>query len=118
LRILDRIFGWLLVAFGLLHASLTKKVHPNLDIDAVWFACGGLFMSLIGVLNLLRVAYGAVARGVRVTSVIANFVVLAIMVFIATILPVRQNPQVAVGMILAVGLTVFSVVRREKGAER
>lgn len=114
--IIDKILGWLLIAFGLLHASITKKVHPNLDIDAVWFACGGLFISLIGALNLLRVAYSGVAKGVYVMSVVANILVLCIMLFIATLLPIRSNPQVLVGLILVVLLTAFSVWRRDMAA--
>jgi hypothetical protein len=113
MRTLDRIFGWLLVAFGALHTSVTRKVHPNLDIDAVWFAMGGLFMNTIGVLNLLRVAYGAVAKGVWVVSLVTNILLLSTMLFIATLLPVRENPQVGVGLLLIVGLTAFSVLRRE-----
>ena len=112
MRTLDIIVGWLLIAFGLLHLSLTRSVHPNIDIDAVWFAASGLLMIAIGALNLLRVAYSSVAKGVVVVSVIANIVLLLLMVFIATLIPVRNNPQVLVGLILAALLTAFSVLRR------
>ena len=112
MRRLDQILGWLLVAFGIAHASFTKKVHPNLDIDAVWFACGGLFIALIGVVNLLRVAYAGVAKGVYVVSVVANFSLLAVMLYIASLLPVRSNPQVLTGLILTALVTAFSLFRR------
>jgi hypothetical protein len=87
-------------------------VHPNIDINAIWFASGGLLIIAIGALNLLRVAYGSIAKGVYVVSVIANIVLLLMMGFIATLLPIRGNPQVLVGLILAVLLTAFSVLRR------
>jgi len=111
LRTLDVILGWLLIAFGALHTVLTRKVHPDLGIDAVWFASGGLLIIAIGALNLLRVAYGSVAKGVRVVSVIANIVLLALILFIATLAPIRSNPQVLVSLVLTGLLTSFSVLR-------
>jgi Na+/melibiose symporter-like transporter len=112
LRTLDIILGWVLIAFGALHTSLTRKVHPDIDINAVWFASGGLLIIAIGVLNLLRVAYGSVAKGVCVVSVIANLVLLVLMLFIAALLPMGSNPQILVGLILAALLTAFSGLRR------
>jgi len=112
LKILDIILGWLLIAFGALHVALTRRVHPNFDINAVWFVTGGLLIMAIGALNLLRVAYSSVAKGVHMVSVIANIVLLALMLFIATLAPLRSNPQVLIGLILAVLLTAFSVLRR------
>jgi hypothetical protein len=111
LRTLDIIIGWLLIAFGVVHISLTRRVHPDIDINAIWFASGGLLMITIGALNLLRVAYSSVAKGVYVVSVIANIVLLLLMLFIATRVPMRSNPQVLVGLIFAALLTAFSVLR-------
>ena len=112
MRTIDIVIAWLLMAFGAVHLSLTRKVHPDLDINAVWFASGGLLIIAIGALNLLRVRYSSVARGVHIISVIANVVLLALMLFIATLLPMRSNPQVLVGLILVALLTAFSVLRR------
>ena len=117
MKTLDIIMGCLLIAFGAAHASLTRKVHPNLDIDAIWFASGGLLMISIGALNLLRVAYNSVARGVYVVSVVANVVLLALMLVIATLLPMRSNPQVLVGLILAILLTAFSALRQPRNLD-
>ena len=112
MRTLDIIIGWLLIAFGAVHVSLTRRVHPDIDINAVWFVSGGLLIIAIGALNLLRVAYSSVAKGVHAVSVIANIVLLLMMLFIATLAPMRSNPQVLVGLILAALLTAFSVFRR------
>lgn len=112
MRTLDIVLAWLLIAFGALHASLTRRVHPNLDIDAVWFASGGLLIIAIGALDLLRVVYGSVARGVYFASVTANVVLLAMMLYIAGLLPIRGNPQVLIGLILTTSLTVLSAFRR------
>lgn len=114
MRTLDIMTAWLLIAFGALHLSLTRRVHPVLDINAIWFASGGLLIIAIGALNLLRVAYSSVAKGVHVVSVIANVVLLLVMVWIATVIPIRGNPQVVVGLVLTVLLTAFSVIRRQE----
>jgi hypothetical protein len=112
LRTLDIIVGWLLIALGAVHTSLTWRVDPNLGINAIWFACGGLFMITIGVLNLLRVAYGAVARGIYVVCFIANLVLVLLMLWIASRVPMRSNPQVVVGLIIAALLAAFALLRR------
>lgn len=112
MRRIDISVGWLLIAFGAVHLSLTRRVHPEIDINAVWFASGGLMIITIGALNLLRVAYSSVAKGVHVVSVIANVVLLALMLFIANLLLIRSNPQVLVGLVLVALLTALSVLRR------
>lgn len=112
MRRLDIIVGWLLIALGAVHTLLTRRVDPSLGVNAIWFACGGLFMITIGALNLLRVAYGAVARGIYVVSFVANLVLVLLMLWIASRVPMRGNPQVAVGLIIAALLTAFSLLRR------
>jgi hypothetical protein len=104
--------GWILIAFGAVHISLTRRLDSSIGINAIWFATGGLFMITIGVLNLLRVAYSSVAKGIHVVSVVANIVLVLLMLFIASRLPMRSNPQVVVGLILAALLTAFSLFRR------
>ena len=113
MRKIDVVIGWLLIAFGAIHLSLTGKFDPTLGIGAIWFACGGLLIITIGALNLLRVAYANVAKGVYIVSVVANVVLVLLMIFIATRVPMRSNPQVVIGLILAGLLTVLSVLRRE-----
>jgi hypothetical protein len=44
--------------------------------------------------------------------VIANIVLVLLMLSFAALLPIRSNPQVLLGLILAVLLTAFSVLRR------
>lgn len=113
MRTLDIIIAWLLIAFGVVHITLTRTVHPTLDLNAIWFVCGGLLLIAIGALNLLRVAYSAIANGVRIVSVIANIVLLLLMLFMASLLPMRSNPQLLAVLIVAVLLLVFSVGRRD-----
>jgi len=106
------VIGWLLIAFGAIHLSLTGKFDPNLGISAIWFASGGLLIITIGALNLLRVAYANVANGVYIVSVVANVVLVLLMLFITTRVPMRSNPQVVIGLILAGLLTGISLLRR------
>lgn len=111
MRKVDGVIAWVLIAFGAVHTSMTRKLDPSLGMNGIWFASGGLLMITIGALNLLRIAYASVAKGVRTVSVIANIVLVGLMLFIATRAPMRSNPQIAVGLTLAVLLTVFSVLR-------
>jgi hypothetical protein len=112
LKTLDIIIAWLLIAFGGIHTMLTRRVHPDFDVNAIWFASGGLLIIAIGALNLLRVAYDSVAKGVRLVSIIANIVLLLLMLCMAMLVPMRSNPQVLVGLILVVLLCALSVLRR------
>ena len=112
MRTLDIAIGWLLAAFGAVHVLLTRRVHPEIDINAIWFASGGLLIIAIAVLNLLRVAYSSVAKGVWAVSLIANIVLLLLIGFMATLLPLRGNPQITLGLVLTGLLTAFSVLRR------
>lgn len=57
MRTLDILTAWILIALGAVHIALTRRVNPNMGINAIWFASGGLLIIAIGTLNLLRVAY-------------------------------------------------------------
>ena len=85
---------------------------PNIGINSIWFASGGLLLTTVGALNLLRVAYTSVAKDIYAVSATANVMLVPLMLFIATQLPMRSNPQVLVGLILAALLTALSVLRR------
>ncbi len=112
MRKIDIVVAWLLITLGAVHVSLTARFDPKLGLNAIWFASGGLLIITIGALNLLRVTYANVAKGVCVVSVIANVVLLVLMVWMAVRVPMRGNPQVVFGLVLAGVLTVFSVIRR------
>jgi hypothetical protein len=112
MRTIDIVVGWLLIAFGAIHLSLTHKFDPSLSMNALWFASGGLLIITIGALNLLRVAYSTVAKGLHIVSAIANLVLVLLIVLMALRVPIRSNPQVLAGLILAGILTAFSLLRR------
>jgi hypothetical protein len=114
MRKIDIVGGWLLIALGAVHVSLTAKFDPKLGLNAIWFASGGLLIITIGALNLLRMRYANVAKGVSVVSVIANVVLLVLMIWMATRVPMRSSPQVVLGLILAGLLTASSALRRAR----
>jgi len=53
--ILDRIFGWLLVVGGLLHAGGSWHAFHNDPPQLLWALSGSLAALLVAALNLLRV---------------------------------------------------------------
>ena len=55
MTILDRIFGWLLVAGGLLHAGGSWHAFHNEPPQLLWALSGSLAALLVAALNLLRV---------------------------------------------------------------
>ena len=64
----------LIILLGLVHVAATFSLFDSLNARAVWFASGGVAIILTGVLNLLNLAYGSGASGVRWASIGANAV--------------------------------------------
>jgi hypothetical protein len=64
--------SWAIIAFGLLHMSATWSRFDQLNSSALWFFSGGLPAVLVGGINLLNRAYGAIAPGLRWFCVAAN----------------------------------------------
>jgi hypothetical protein len=54
--IVDRIFGWLLVVGGLLHAAGSWRAFHSDPPQLLWALSGSLAALLVAALNLLRVA--------------------------------------------------------------
>ena len=77
LRRTQSILAWVLIALGGAQWFATPFLFETAEEPAFWFWGGGLTLSVIGALNLLRLRYGATARGVVVVSIASN-VVLAV----------------------------------------
>jgi hypothetical protein len=56
MKIVDRIFGWLLVLGSLLHAMGSVAAYRNTPVTLVWALSGTLAGLLVAGLNLLRVS--------------------------------------------------------------
>jgi hypothetical protein len=54
-KTIDRVFGWLLVVGGLLHAVGSWAGFKNKPEILVWALCGSLAALLLAAMNLLRV---------------------------------------------------------------
>jgi hypothetical protein len=54
MKIVDRIFGWLLVVGSLLHAFGSLAAYKNTPVTLVWALSGALAGLLVAGLNLLR----------------------------------------------------------------
>lgn len=109
MKILDRIAAWLLLVMGMIHAGVTFRVYKMFDLNAAWFFSTAIAIWLTAALNLLRISYGGSVPALRWVALIANLLLLALDVAIATVVPLRSNPQVSVlAVLLALGI-VFSL---------
>ncbi len=109
MKIVDRIAAWLLLVMGIIHGGATFRVYKTFDINAAWFFSMAITIWLTAALNLLRNSYGSSAPALRWVALIANLLLLALDVAIATAVPLRSNPQVIVLAVLLVLGIAFSL---------
>jgi hypothetical protein len=110
MRTVDRILGWTLLAFGLLHTiGGIFQMSRNLNLDTSWFFSGGLAIIFCAFLNLVRAQREdkMIAR----TSVIANLMLVILSVLLCWVLrpDLKTNPQAVVLLLLAILELLFSV---------
>lgn len=113
MRTLDRILAWALVVLGLVHCAVTPIVHARWSIDAIWFFSGGLAIVFAGMMNLLRIAYAAVAPATRLASLLANVLLLSLTLGVASTVTLASSPQVIVAVILVGVELILAAVRRD-----
>ncbi len=100
--------AWSLVVLGLVHIAATWLLFSRLSDSALWFASGGIAMSLGGTLNVLQRLYAARAPGLSPACVASNLsmtVLAATFVALAGARVVRE-PQ----FLLLLGLLLASTV--------
>jgi hypothetical protein len=112
MRIVDQVAAWCVVVLGLGHSIWTAR-FPEMNLNALWFLSGGLFLMVVGALNLLRVRYVS-ASGVRWVCVASNVAALAFVLAIAHLISLRANPQAIVALVAVALLTIFSLRRPER----
>ncbi len=110
MKIADQITAWLVLILGAVHCVVTPRVYPAFNLAAMWFLGTGLLMMLVGAVNLLRVRYPG-ASGVLGVSLAANVITLAFAGEIAARLPLKQNPQAVVIVVLLLLEMIFSIVQ-------
>ncbi len=102
-----RILSWGIVALGTVHMLTTAALRGGTPAGRVWFFGAGIAMVLSGSLNLLNIAYGAVARGVR-WACIGNNVLMTGFAAVAGVFTHAGPGQFATVLGLVGGATVLS----------
>ncbi len=56
MKIIDRVFAWILVLGGLLHGFGSLRMYAHQPMTMLWSLCAALLTLLVAAINLLRVA--------------------------------------------------------------
>jgi len=114
-KFIDFGLGALAIGIGVLHSFIvTPQIYDALIADAFWFFAAGLSIIFVGLLNILRTAYAGVASGVRWASLLASFILLAMIVVYAVSQNAVTNPVVALQILVYAGLIVMTFVQRNE----
>jgi hypothetical protein len=70
--------GWSLIVLGVVHVGATRIFFPRLSGSALWFASGGIAMSLGGALNVLQRLYAGQAPGVSSACLAGNLAMMTL----------------------------------------
>jgi hypothetical protein len=111
--IVDRIFGWLLVVGGLLHAGGSWRSFHNHPSQLLWALSGSLAALLVAALNLLRVGRPA-DRGLALVSFFASLAWLAVAVGFGVVIGNLADPRAvihAVNAAVLAGLSLRTLTR-------
>lgn len=111
MKTVDRLGAVLILLLGVLHVGLAPIFRGSYDGAGMWFLSGGLMLIFLGLLNLTRSGSpGAVARWAALG---ANVLALAFVLGLVPLVPLRENPQVPLLILLIAAATLFSLVHRE-----
>lgn len=104
---IDYLFGWVMVALGIVACAFTFRAHGFSSLGSYY---AGLFIVLAGLVNVARAQVGKSVGLMRLTAIFANLVVLipAISNTVTLRAVLRQNPQVPLLAIAAFIELLFS----------
>ena len=112
----EAILGWVLIGLGVMQWIATPVFFKTADEPAFWFVGGGITLAVVGAMNLLRLRYGSVARGLVLVSVGSNVVLALFWVAMACVFAHKFNrykaPYVALGLIVATAVLSIIAARR------
>lgn len=112
LKTLHKISSLLLIALGVVHASLTPVFYGRFSLNALWFAGSGLTMIFFGFLNIALSRAIGQDRLLQILCYVANLITTVFGVLLVT---VDSEPQVIFGLVLIVLMTVTAFrLRGEK----
>ena len=114
----EAILGWVLIGLGVMQWIATPGFFKTADEPAFWFFGGGITLAVVGGMNLLRLRYGSVARGLVLVSVGSNVALALFWVAMACVLADKFNrykaSYVALGLIVTTG--VLSIIAAWRSA--
>jgi hypothetical protein len=102
--------AWSLVVLGIVHVAATWIFFPRVSGAALWFASGGIAMSLGGALNVLHRLYFREAPGVLPACLAGNLALTALAATFVTLAGARvlREPQFLLLLGLLVATTMLS----------
>jgi hypothetical protein len=112
LRTVHQISSVLLRALGVVHTALTPVFYGRFTLGALWFAGSGLAMIFVGLLNLTLDRDASRDRLVKVFCHAANLLTLFFGFLIVTL---DLEPQVILGFVLIVLMTVTALLKVAPG---
>ena len=118
MAILDRIFGWLLVVGGLLHAVGSWHTFRSAPPQLLWALSGSLAALLVAALNLLRAGRPA-DRPLAWVSLAASAAWVAVAVGFGAVIGNLADPRAvihAVNAAVLAGLSLRTVMRASRVA--
>ena len=103
--------AWSLIVLGVVHIAATWIFFSRVSGAALWFASGGIAMSLGGALNVLQRLYASRAPGVWPACMAGNLAMTALAVAFVVLAGARvvREPQFLMLLSLLVATTVLSV---------
>ena len=112
----EAILAWALIGLGVVQWIATPVLFETAEEPALWFFGGGITLAIVGAMNLLRLRYGSVARGLVLVAVGSNVALALFWVAMAYVLAYKFNrykaPYVALGLIVTTGILSIIAARR------
>lgn len=111
--------GWSLVVLGVVHIGATGIVFSRVSGAALWFASGGIAMSLGGALNVLQRLHGEQAPGVWTACLAGNLAITALAATFVALAGARvaREPQFLLLLGLLLATTALSIRWRRHGQQ-
>jgi len=86
---MERVLAGCVLALGMLQCAATFLLFSRLEEPALWFLAGGILLSLVGALNILRLRFGAVVPAIGWLAVCASVAVAFLWIAMAWVLAAR-----------------------------
>lgn len=111
MKTVDRLVAALILLLGAVHSGFALVFRGGYDGAGMWFLSGGLMMIFLGLMNLTR--SGSPGAAARWAAFCANILALAFVLGLVPLFSPRENPQVALSIVLIGAAVLFSLPRRQ-----